>query len=50
MGYDSVSQMLNAVDEDEKVKNNVLTLGGEQEMWFLPEADKLSRQIDGSRN
>ena len=31
------SKMLKAVDEDEKVKNIVPTLGGSQEMWFLTE-------------
>lgn len=29
--------MLNTVDESEKVVNNVYTLGGNQEMWFLTE-------------
>ena len=27
--------MLKSVDEDEKVVNNVYTLGGTQETWFL---------------
>lgn len=31
------SKMLKNVDEDEKVKNIVLTPGGNQEMWFLTE-------------
>ena len=31
------SKMLRSVDEDEKVKNIVLTPGGNQEMWFLTE-------------
>lgn len=31
------SKMLQGIDKDEKVKNNVLTLGGNQEMWFLTE-------------
>lgn len=31
------SKMLKSVDEDEKVKNIVLTPGGNQEMWFLTE-------------
>ena len=31
------SKMLRNVDEDEKVKNIVLTPGGNQEMWFLTE-------------
>lgn len=29
--------MIKTVDEDEKVVNNVYTLGGNQEMWFLTE-------------
>lgn len=33
----NVSQMLNVVDEDEKVICNVYTLGGNQDMWFLTE-------------
>ena len=36
--HSDVSKMVKAVDEDEKVKNNILTPGGEQEMWFLTEA------------
>lgn len=35
--HSDVSKMVKAVDEDEKVKNNVLTPGGQQEMWFLTE-------------
>lgn len=31
------TKMLKGVDEEEKVKNIVLTLGGNQEMWFLTE-------------
>ena len=31
------SKMLRNIDEDEKVKNIVLTPGGNQEMWFLTE-------------
>lgn len=33
----SVNKMISSVDEDEKVRNNVPTLGGTQEMWFLTE-------------
>lgn len=33
----NVSQMLNVVDEDEKVIYNVYTLGGNQDAWFLTE-------------
>jgi possible bacteriophage antirepressor len=33
----SINKMLNSVDEDEKVRKNVPTLGGIQEMWFLTE-------------
>jgi len=33
----SINKMLNNVDEDEKVRNNVPTLGGDQEMWLLSE-------------
>lgn len=36
--HSDVSKMVKAVDEDEKVKNNILTPGGEQEAWFLTEA------------
>lgn len=35
--HSDVSTMLRKVDEDEKVTNNVCTLGGNQEMWFLTE-------------
>ena len=31
------NKMLKAVDEDEKVKNIIPTLGGNQEMWLLTE-------------
>ena len=33
----SINKMLNKVDDDEKVRNNIPTLGGIQEMWFLTE-------------
>lgn len=33
----SINKMLNNVDENEKVRNIVPTLGGNQEMWFLTE-------------
>lgn len=33
----NVSQMLNVVDDDEKVIYNVYTLGGNQDAWFLTE-------------
>lgn len=33
----SVNKMLNNVDDDEKVRNIVPTLGGNQEAWFLTE-------------
>ena len=33
----SVNKMLNNVDEDEKVRNIIPTLGGNQETWFLTE-------------
>ena len=29
--------MTDMVDEDEKVRNNVCTLGGKQKAWFLTE-------------
>ena len=32
--HTNVSMMLNKVDDDEKVINNVYTLGSNQEMWF----------------
>lgn len=35
--HSQVSKMILTVDEDEKVKNIVPTLGGNQEMWFLTE-------------
>ncbi|MGD6791776.1 BRO-N domain-containing protein [Sutcliffiella horikoshii] len=34
---DSLNKMLTNVDEDEKVRNTVPTLGGNQQMWFLTE-------------
>ena len=33
----SINKMLNNVDEDEKVRSIVPTLGGNQEAWFLTE-------------
>lgn len=33
----NVSQMLNAVDEEEKGIYNIYTLGGNQNSWFLTE-------------
>lgn len=33
----NVSKMISTVDNDEKVRNNVTTLGGVQEAWFLTE-------------
>ena len=35
--HSNARMMLNSVDEDEKVVNNVYTLGGNQEAWFLTE-------------
>lgn len=35
--HSDVSTMLRKVDEDEKVTNNVCTLGGNQKAWFLTE-------------
>lgn len=35
--HTNVAMMLNKVDNDEKVINNVYTLGGNQEAWFLTE-------------
>ena len=35
--HSNVSSMLKSVDDDEKVINNIYTLGGNQEMWFLTE-------------
>ena len=35
--HSDVSKMIKNVDDDEKVKNNNPTLGGQQEMWFLTE-------------
>lgn len=33
----SISKMLNTIDEYEKVRNNIPTLGGVQNMWFITE-------------
>ena len=35
--HSDVSTMLRSVDDDEKVTNNVCTLGGIQKSWFLTE-------------
>lgn len=35
--HSDVSKMMKSIDEDEKVKNIIRTLGGNQEMWFLTE-------------
>lgn len=35
--HSDTSTMLRSVDEDEKVTNNVCTLGGNQNAWFLTE-------------
>ena len=35
--HTDTSKMLKSIDEEEKVKNIVRTLGGNQEMWFLTE-------------
>ena len=35
--HSDTSKMIRSIDEDEKVKNTVPTLGGNQEMWFLTE-------------
>ena len=35
--HSDVHKMLQSVDDDEKGRNNVPTLGGEQECWFLTE-------------
>lgn len=35
--HSDTSKMIRSIDEDEKVKNNVPTLGGNQESWFLTE-------------
>ncbi|MGL4655725.1 MAG: phage antirepressor [Sarcina sp.] len=35
--HSNLTMMLRNIDEDEKVLNNVYTLGGNQEMWFLTE-------------
>lgn len=37
IGHSDVSKMIKSVDEDEKGKNIVPTLGGEQEVWTLNE-------------
>lgn len=37
LGHSDVSKMVKAVDDDEKVKNIILTPGGAQETWFLTE-------------
>lgn len=33
----SVNKLVNLVDDDEKVRNNLPTLGGNQQVWFLTE-------------
>ena len=35
--HSDVHKMVQSVDEDEKVRNNIPTLGGNQETWFLTE-------------
>lgn len=35
--HSDVSTMLRKIDEDEKVTNNVCTLGGIQKSWFITE-------------
>lgn len=35
--HSDVSKMIRNIDEEEKVKNIIPTLGGKQEMWFLTE-------------
>ena len=35
--HSAVHMMMKNIDEDEKVRNNVSTLGGNQESWFLTE-------------
>ena len=35
--HSDVHKMVQSVDEDEKVRNNIPTLGGNQEAWFLTE-------------
>ena len=37
IGHSNPRSMVNMVDDDEKVVNNVYTLGGNQESWFLTE-------------
>lgn len=37
IGHSDVSMMVKNVEEDEKVTNNVCTLGGSQNAWFLTE-------------
>ena len=39
IAYDqsSVNKLVNLVDDDEKVRNNLPTLGGNQQVWFLTE-------------
>ena len=43
------SKLVGMVDDDEKVRNIVTTLGGPQEMWFLTE-DGLYEVLMQSRN
>ena len=35
--HSDVHKMVQSVDEDEKVRNNIPTLGGNQEAWLLTE-------------
>ena len=45
--HSDVHKMLQSVDDDEKGRNNVPTLGGDQECWFLTGTGEAT--LDGSR-
>lgn len=53
--HSDVSMMVKNVEEDEKVTNNVCTLGGSQNAWFLTESglyevfDKFIKNPQGGR-
>ncbi|MED2615681.1 hypothetical protein CN578_22225 [Bacillus toyonensis] len=37
ISHSNITMMMKSIDEEEKVLNNVYTLGGDQESWFITE-------------
>lgn len=37
INHSNITMMMKSIDEEEKVLNNVYTLGGDQESWFITE-------------